>query len=140
MVDAVLGGKASGSFIGGPLPLSVSSRPGFVRTFEFLDVQMVFPNATVPPFDDKRVRQALNYAVDRNVVVTLSGVDNQHAAATCQLFPPGIPGYRKYCPYQTGAADGPYRGPDLPKARALVAESGTVGIPIVVQTASSPDS
>ena len=58
---------------------------------------------------------------------------------TCQLIPPGIPGHRPYCPYQKGPADGPYQGPDLAKARALVAESGTVGIPIVIHTQRIPE-
>ena len=117
----------------------MTSRPAFIRQFELLDIQLVFPNPTVPPFDDRRVRQALNYAVDRNVVRGLTGVQREYATATCQLLPPGIPGHRPYCPYQSGPAEGPYQGPDLAKARALVAESGTVGIPIVLHTGTKPD-
>jgi peptide/nickel transport system substrate-binding protein len=38
-----------------------------------------------------------------------------------------------------GPADGPYQGPDLAKARALVTESGTIGIPIVMYTNPRPE-
>ena len=67
-----------------------------------------------------------------------NGVQGEYATPTCQLFPPGIPGYRPYCPYQKGPAEGPYQGPDLDKARALVADSGTVNIPIVVRDGPFP--
>ena len=51
---------------------------------------------------------------------------------TCQLLPPSIPGYRPYCPDQTGPADKPYQGRDLVKGRELAAASGTLGVPITV--------
>jgi peptide/nickel transport system substrate-binding protein len=130
-VDDVLNGVAAGTFTDEPLPLSVTSRPAFVHQYALLDLQMIYPNSSVPPFNDKRVRQALNYALDRNAPASLGGPPG-FARPTCQLIPPGIPGYQRYCPYQGGAPDGEYQGPDLGKARALVAESGTTGIPIVV--------
>ena len=67
-VEHVLNGSAAVAFPQEfPLPVSLTSRPAFIRQFELLDIQLVVPNPTVPPFDDRRVRQALNYAVDRNV-------------------------------------------------------------------------
>jgi peptide/nickel transport system substrate-binding protein len=73
-------------------------------------------NTTKPPFDDIRARQALNYAVDpQQLLKTQGGIDE--AQATCQVLPPGFPGYAPHCPYQT----------DLVKARRLVAASGTAG-------------
>lgn len=91
----------------------------------------LFLNVRRPPFDDIRVRQALNYAVDRVRVSTLHGAGL--AEPTCQLVPPTDPGYRRYCPY-TAAPDaaGDWKAPDLAKARALIRASGTRGQPIVL--------
>ncbi|MGI5453840.1 ABC transporter substrate-binding protein [Streptomyces sp. CA-249302] len=84
--------------------------PSFFMIYEVL-------NTRVPPFDDKRVRQALAHAVDRNKLVSLMG-GPEIASKTCQSLPPGFPGYRPYCPY----------GLDLDRARTLVRASGTAGM------------
>jgi peptide/nickel transport system substrate-binding protein len=49
------------------------------------------------------------------------------ATPTCQLLPPGLPGYRPYCPYTRRPGDGRWHAPNLAAARALVAASGTRG-------------
>ena len=52
---------------------------------------------------------------------------------TCQILPPGIPGYRPYCPFTVGPTSvGDWVGPNLGLARRLVAESGTKGMRVVV--------
>jgi YVTN family beta-propeller protein len=92
----------------------------------------VWLNTRVPPFDDVAVRRALDYAVDRNHLVALND-GPAVSQATCQILPPNVNGYRPYCPY-TIAPDsaGTYTGPDLARARRLVAASGTKGEAVTV--------
>jgi YVTN family beta-propeller protein len=92
----------------------------------------MFLNTHVPPFDNVRVRRAVNYAVNRSSVArALGGPDR--AQPTCQLLPPGFPGYRPYCPFTLEpATSGTWSGPDLTRARRLVAASGTRGLPVTV--------
>ena len=90
----------------------------------------VFLNVLAPPFDDARVRRALNYAVDRGrVAELLGGPETQQP--TCQLLPPGFQGYTPACPFTVNPNPaGIWTGPDLAKARHLVAASGTRGMKV----------
>jgi YVTN family beta-propeller protein len=84
-------------------------------------------NTHVAPFNDLRVRQALNDAINRATLVRLFG-GPKFAIPTCQAITPGIPGYRRYCPYTLHpSADGDWTGPDMARARRLVRQSGTIG-------------
>jgi peptide/nickel transport system substrate-binding protein len=88
-------------------------------------------NTRVAPFDDVKVRQAVNYATDRSAIVKAWG-GPRLATPTCQILPPDFPGYEPYCPYTVNAVDGTWHGPDLAKAKQLIAESGTKGQKIAV--------
>ena len=84
-------------------------------------------NTHVTPFNDVRVRQALNFAVDRRKIVTMYGGPST-ATPTCQPLPAGFLGYRRYCPFTAGPRrDGAWSAPDLARAKRLVARSGTRG-------------
>ncbi len=90
----------------------------------------VWLNMRIPPFDDVRVRRALNYAVDRDHLIELAG---GFAQVGCQILPPNTDGYRRYCPYTVNPNPaGTYDGPDLAKAQRLVAASGTRGQSVTV--------
>jgi len=92
----------------------------------------IFMNNRVPPFNDLRVRRALNYALDRGEIVRLHG-GRRSAEPTCQLIPPLLPGHSPYCPYTRGpTANGAWTEPDLVTARKLIAASGTHGMRVVV--------
>jgi ABC-type transport system substrate-binding protein/class 3 adenylate cyclase/streptogramin lyase len=89
-------------------------------------------NTRLPPFNDVRVRQALNYAVDRNRLAQING-GAILSEVTCQILTPNINGYRRYCPFTRDPdATGTYHGPDLTRARRLVAASGTKGHPVTI--------
>jgi YVTN family beta-propeller protein len=101
-------------------PAQLHSNP--IYGVEFLPL-----NSHTPPFDDVRVRQALNFAIDRRKIAQMYGGPFV-AAPTCQPLVPGLIGYKRYCPYtRNPTADGTYHGPDIARARQLVADSRTRG-------------
>ena len=87
-----------------------------------LVIRGLWLNTRLAPFNDVRVRQALNLAVDRNRLVQINGGTIAGEVA-CQYLPPNVNGYSAYCPYN---------GPDLARARRLVAESGTKEQPVTI--------
>ena len=94
------------------------------------NIQALFLNTRVPPFNPLDARRAFNFAVDRAAATNAWGGPSL-AEPTCQVLPPNIPGYRPYCPYTAGSTKrGKWTAPDLTKAKALVARSGTRGMKV----------
>jgi len=87
-------------------------------------------NTNIPPFNNVKARQAVNYAIDRNAVVKLFG-GTKLAAPACQILPPGFPGYEPYCPFTKNPGE-KWTAPDLAKAKQLVKESGTAGQKVTI--------
>ncbi len=96
-------------------------------------VQLLAVNHDVPPFDDVRVRQALNYAIDQDLII--HGVVNGYGS---KIYTHGSP----VTPFWTNDFEGqdpyPY---DVEKAKALLTEAGledgfttTIKVPSNYQT------
>jgi peptide/nickel transport system substrate-binding protein len=78
-------------------------------------------NTKRPPFDDVKVRQAINYAVDS---AALERVYSGQIKGTQQILPPGMPGYEKLELY-------PH---DMEKAKELLKEANPSDMDITVWT------
>ena len=106
--------------------------PGRVRANPTPSILYTAFNTRVPPFNDPRVRRAFSLAANRaRLVAELGGA--VAAEPTCQILPPGVPGYRPYCPFTTDpSARGVWVGTDLRAARQLVKASGTRGMRVTL--------
>jgi peptide/nickel transport system substrate-binding protein len=93
-------------------------------------------NTRIPPFNNLKARQGVNFATDRNALVKLYG-GPKLALPTCQILPPNFPGYQPYCPYTKNAGSGKWTAPDLQKAKQLIAASGTKGAAVKVNTTTN---
>jgi len=87
-------------------------------------------NVNLPPFNNLKARQAVNFAIDRNAAIKIFG-GPKLATASCQVLPPGFPGHQDYCPYTKNPGT-QWSAPDLAKAKQLVKESGTAGQKVTV--------
>ena len=125
----------------GPVPGDTSyfqHHPGQLRSNPQALTSFIFLNVNTPPFNDIRVRQAVNLALDRRRIADDYG-GPLSARPTCQILPPGLAGYQPYCPWtRQPATDGNWQGPDLARARRLVAGSGTAGMSITVWNTPAP--
>jgi peptide/nickel transport system substrate-binding protein len=135
-VRAIAAGRADWSDEPPPELATIARlRGGTLHSKAFPVTSFIQINTRRPPFYDVRARRALNYAVDRARIAREFG-GPLAATPTCQVLPPGVAGYRPYCPYTRGATRaGKWRAPDMRRARALVAASGTRGARVTLWTA-----
>ncbi len=92
-------------------------------------------NVNLAPFDNLKVRQAINYAVNRRAMQTFYG-GPAAGSVLCQNVPAGLPGHAVGCPYSRGAdfahPAAAWTAPDLARAKQLVEESGTRGMHVTL--------
>jgi peptide/nickel transport system substrate-binding protein len=90
-----------------------------IKVYTPANTYYFFMNNREKPFDNVKVRQAVNYAINREALVRIYG---GLAQPTENVLPPTYPSYKKLDLY-------PY---DLAKAKQLIKEAGAVGTPVTV--------
>jgi peptide/nickel transport system substrate-binding protein len=88
-----------------------------------------FMNTRVPPFDDPKVREAVNWGVDKP---GLARIFAGEVAPGCSFLPPGMPGFDEALDVEECPWGNPNEPPDLEKARALIKEAGVDGMDVTV--------
>ncbi len=91
------------------------SLKGRVFANPYAAVEYLWMNNDVPPFNNVKVRQAVNYAVNRLQLLRVWGGPSQ-GAVTDQILPPTMPFWKDYHAYPNS--------PDLAKAKQLMQASG----------------
>jgi peptide/nickel transport system substrate-binding protein len=90
-----------------------------IKIYTPANLYYFFMNNKVAPFDNLKVRQAVNYAINREALVRIYGGLGQ---PTENVLPPTYPQYKKLSMY-------PY---DLAKAKKLIQDSGQAGAAVTV--------
>jgi peptide/nickel transport system substrate-binding protein len=115
----------------------LAAHPDQVVSWELPLTLYVGMDVLKPPFDDVLVRQALNYAIDRDHVVELAGGPASWHP-TCQILPPNFHGYEPFCPYTLDPDAGVWSAPDPDRARALIEDADAIGEKVTVWVNDDP--
>jgi peptide/nickel transport system substrate-binding protein len=97
--------------------------------FETLSTYFFFLNNTIPPFDDSKVREAVNVGVDKTALARLYAGG---LAPGCSWLPPGMPGYSEATDVQDCPWGDPNQKPDIERAKQLIREAGAEGAKVTV--------
>ena len=98
-----------------------------------LETSWFFLNERTPPFDNEKVRKAVNFALDKQALMRLSA---GRLEPTCNFLPRNIPGFSRIdpCPFGDPGLSG-----DPERARQLIEDAGEDGKPVTVVTDRDPD-
>ena len=119
----VVSGKADYDFQVVPndrLPEAQSKYKDQLKIYTAANTYYYFLNNKLPPFNNLKARQAVEYSIDRNAII--SGVYGGLGRPTQNFLPPDYPQYKKIDHWKY----------DLAKAKQLVKQSGTAGATVDV--------
>jgi peptide/nickel transport system substrate-binding protein len=121
-LQQVINGQADYNFH--PIPVDrlaevQSKYPDQLKIYTPANTYYFFMNNKLPPFNKLAVRQAVNYAIDRNALVRLYG---GLATPTENILPPTYPQYKKHSIYSLNVA----------KAKQLIQQAGVKGQTVTV--------
>jgi peptide/nickel transport system substrate-binding protein len=88
-----------------------------------------FMNTRVAPFDDPKVREAVNYGIDKP---GLARIFAGETTPGCSFLPPGLPGYDEALDVEDCPFGDPNKPPDLEKARQMIKDAGVDGMDVTV--------
>ena len=88
-----------------------------------------FMNTRLPPFDDPKVREAVNLGVDKPALARIFAGE---LAPGCSFLPPGLPGFDKALDVEDCPAGDPNEPPDLEKASQMIKDAGVDGMEVTV--------
>ncbi len=92
-----------------------------IKVYTSANTFYYFMNTRIAPFDNVKVRQAVNYAINREALVRIYG---GLATPTENVLPPSYPQYKKLDLY-------PY---NLAKAKSLIKAAGATGASVTIWT------
>ncbi len=97
--------------------------------FTTLSTYYMFMNHEVAPFDDPKVREAVNVGIDKPALARLFAGE---LAPGCSFLPPGFPGYDEALDTTDCPWGDPNASPDLERAKSLISEAGAEGAKVTV--------
>lgn len=98
----------------------------YLHIHEKASTSYIWMNNTAPPFDNVKIRQAVNWAIDRRAMVKLTA---GAGTPTSNILPPMLPGAPEAQAY-------PKR--DLAKAKSLISESGVTPGEVTIWCVTTP--
>ncbi|HKG35136.1 MAG TPA: ABC transporter substrate-binding protein [Solirubrobacterales bacterium] len=97
--------------------------------FPTLSTYYMFMNTQEPPFDDPKVREAVNWGLDKPALARLFAGE---ATPGCTFLPPGMPGYNESLDTTDCPWGDPSQPPDLEKAKQMIKDAGADGAKVTV--------
>jgi peptide/nickel transport system substrate-binding protein len=94
-----------------------------------LSTYYFFLNSRTPPFDNPKVREAVNVGLDKPALERLFAGE---LAPGCSFLPPGMPGYTEEIDVSECPWGDPNEAPDLERAKQLLKEAGADGAQVTV--------